>query len=44
VELRKEKGKWIFVFDKGVEGIAPGQLLVLHDGERVVGCGEMRVR
>jgi tRNA-uridine 2-sulfurtransferase len=42
-KLRKEKKIWTFTFDKGVEGVAPGQILVLHDKERVVGCGEMRV-
>ncbi|MFH1425459.1 MAG: tRNA 2-thiouridine(34) synthase MnmA [archaeon] len=38
----KKKAGWIFIFDKGVEGVAPGQILVLYDGQRVVGCGEMR--
>ncbi|MBS3098680.1 tRNA 2-thiouridine(34) synthase MnmA [Candidatus Pacearchaeota archaeon] len=40
-ELEKNNGRWTFVFDKGVEGVAPGQWIVLHKGERVVGGGEM---
>jgi tRNA-uridine 2-sulfurtransferase len=42
-KLSKEKGRWSFVFDKGQEGIAPGQELVFYSGERVVGCGEIRI-
>ena len=43
-KLKKEKSRWIFTFDNGVEGVAEGQFLVLYQGERVVGCGEIRFR
>lgn len=36
--------RWTFVFDKGVEGVAEGQFIVLYKGERVVGSGEIRLR
>ncbi|MBU0760777.1 MAG: tRNA 2-thiouridine(34) synthase MnmA [Nanoarchaeota archaeon] len=42
--LRKSSaGRWTFVFDKGVEGVAEGQFIVLYFGERVVGGGEIRL-
>lgn len=40
--LQKQKGKFVFAFDKPQKGIAEGQSLVLYEGERVVGGGEMR--
>ena len=43
-KLRKEKGRWVFVFDNGVEGVAEGQALVLYKRERLVGGGEIRLR
>lgn len=42
-KLDRTGGKWKFVFNKGVEGAASGQVIVIYDGERVVGCGEIRV-
>ena len=41
-ELLK-KGNYSFVFKKPVEQIAEGQFIVLYEGERVVGGGEIRV-
>lgn len=43
-KLKKENGKWVFVFDKGVEGIAEGQFAVFYKGERVIGGGEIRLK
>lgn len=43
-KLSKAGGRWKFVFAKGVEGIAEGQLIVLHKGTRLVGGGEIRLR
>jgi len=40
-KLKKEKGNWFFVFNKGVEGIASGQYLVVYYREKVIGCGEI---
>lgn len=42
-KLSKKNGRWVFEFDKGVVGVAPGQYLVLYKGQRVVACGEMRL-
>ncbi len=41
--LMKEKDKEVFVFDKGVEGVAEGQFIVLYSRGRVVGGGEIRL-
>jgi tRNA-uridine 2-sulfurtransferase len=41
-KLKKEKTRWTFAFDKGQEGVAEGQFIVLYKGEIVVGCGEIR--
>lgn len=43
-KLKKENGKFIFEFDRGVEGVAGGQICVLYDKERVFGSGEIRVK
>jgi tRNA-uridine 2-sulfurtransferase len=32
-----------FVFDKGQEGVAEGQMIVLYKGERMIGGGEIRL-
>ncbi len=42
-KLGKVHGRWEFVFDKAQEGVAEGQFIVLYKGERVVGCGEIRL-
>ncbi len=42
--LTRRKGRFVFHFKKPVWGIAEGQALVIYDGERVVGGGEMRLR
>ncbi|MEK6854865.1 MAG: tRNA 2-thiouridine(34) synthase MnmA [Nanoarchaeota archaeon] len=42
--INRIKGRIIFNFVSGVEGVAEGQSVVLYDGERVVGGGEIRVR
>ncbi|MFH1802710.1 MAG: tRNA 2-thiouridine(34) synthase MnmA [archaeon] len=36
--------RWMFVFNKGVGGVAEGQSLVLYRGERLVGGGEIRLK
>lgn len=41
--LSKKNGRWVFEFDKGVVGVAPGQYIVFYKGQRVVACGEMRL-
>ncbi len=41
--LRKEKGRWVFVFSRGVEGLAEGQYLVLYKADVLVGGGEIRL-
>ncbi|MBU1051495.1 MAG: tRNA 2-thiouridine(34) synthase MnmA [Nanoarchaeota archaeon] len=43
-KLGKSKGRWIFEFSQGQEGVAEGQFIVLYDGERLVGGGEIRLR
>jgi len=42
-QLKKENGKFVFNFTKPASGVAPGQFIVLYDGSRVVGGGEMRL-
>ncbi len=42
--LSRESGKIVFTFDKGIEGVASGQICVLYDGNKVFGSGEIRVR
>ena len=42
--LRKEKGRWVFEFNRGVEGLAEGQYLVLYKRDILVGGGEIRLR
>jgi tRNA U34 2-thiouridine synthase MnmA/TrmU len=41
--LKKRGARYFFVFSKPVEAVAPGQLLVLYNGERVIACGEIRL-
>lgn len=41
--LKKERTKWVFYFDKGIEGVAEGQSIVLYHGEKVIGGGEIRL-
>lgn len=41
-KLRKSDGKWIFEFSRGVEGVAPGQIIAFYSGERMVASGEIR--
>ena len=36
--------RWMFKFNKAVEGVAEGQIIVLHDGERLVCGGEIRLK
>ncbi|MBS3088737.1 tRNA 2-thiouridine(34) synthase MnmA [Candidatus Pacearchaeota archaeon] len=43
-KLKKERRRWIFIFDKGVFGLAEGQYIVLYSGEKLVGGGEIRLR
>ena len=43
-KLKKQSGKWVFVFDKGVEGVAEGQLIVLYRGDVLAGGGEIQLR
>lgn len=40
--LLKENNSFVFEFEKPVTGVAPGQFIVLYDGSRVVGGGEIR--
>jgi len=42
-KLEKKAGKWKFVFKKGIEGIASGQIIVVYADERVVASGEMKL-
>ena len=42
-KLIKKNNKWSFVLDKGLEGVAEGQELVLYKGERLVGSGEIQL-
>lgn len=39
--LEKENEEFVFILDEPLMGIAPGQSLVLYDGERLVGGGEI---
>lgn len=41
--LKKKEKRWVFEFSKGLEGVAEGQQIVLYNGERVVGGGEIRL-
>ena len=41
-KLQKKNGKWFFVFQRGVEGVAPGQMIALYKGEKMVCAGEIR--
>jgi len=43
-KLKKEKGRWTFIFDKGQEGVAAGQSIVLYSREKMVASGEIRLR
>lgn len=43
-ELINKLNKWIFEFDKGVEGVAEGQSIVLYKGNVVIGGGEIRLK
>jgi len=43
-KLSRNGRRWSFVFGKGIVGVAEGQFLVLYKGERLVGCGEIRLR
>jgi tRNA-uridine 2-sulfurtransferase len=43
-KLSRRGGRWSFNFNEGVEGIAEGQSLVLYKGERLVACGEIRLK
>ena len=38
----KSETNWIWRFSKGVEGVAPGQIIVFYKGEKLVGSGEIR--
>lgn len=40
-KLIKVSGKWEFIFSKPVKYVAEGQFLVLYQGDKVVGCGEV---
>ncbi|MCB9358998.1 tRNA 2-thiouridine(34) synthase MnmA [Candidatus Woesearchaeota archaeon] len=40
--LMKEGNSWFYYFDKGVEGIASGQIIAIYDKDRIVAGGEMR--
>jgi len=42
--LRKEGRRMVFEFNKDVEGVAPGQFVVLYKGEVAVAAGEIRLR
>ena len=42
-KLSKRNGKWVFEFSNGIEGIAEGQTIVIHKGNRIVACGEIRI-
>lgn len=41
--LKKEKGKYVFNFDKPIEGVAEGQHIALYNGNEIVGGGEMKL-
>ena len=42
-KLIRTNGKWIFEFNSGQEGVAPGQSIALYSGEKVVASGEIRL-
>jgi tRNA-specific 2-thiouridylase len=42
--LSKKGKRRKFIFDKGVKGIAEGQFIVLYEGKKVVGGGEVRLK
>jgi tRNA U34 2-thiouridine synthase MnmA/TrmU len=42
-KLFRRDRRWKFIFGKGVEGVAEGQFIVFYKGERLVGCGEIRL-
>lgn len=42
-KLKKDGGRWKFVFSRGQEGVAEGQLIVFYKGERLIGGGEIRL-
>jgi len=42
-KLIKQKGKYMFIFNKPIEAIAEGQSIVLYHNEIVVGGGEIRL-
>lgn len=42
-KLIKKDTRWHFVFNKPVKAVAEGQYIVLYQGQRVVGCGEIRL-
>jgi len=43
-KLLKNGNQYEFVFSKGVKGIAEGQAIVLYNGEKVIGGGEIRLK
>ncbi|MFH1290074.1 MAG: tRNA 2-thiouridine(34) synthase MnmA [Nanoarchaeota archaeon] len=41
--LRKSNGRLVWEFNRGWEGVAEGQFIVLYKGEKMVGGGEIRL-
>lgn len=41
-KLSKKNNRWIFTFAKPQEGVAPGQIIVLHHKDRLIAGGEIR--
>lgn len=41
-KLKKEKKDWVFTFNKGIKGVAPGQYIALYNKEALAACGEIR--
>ncbi|MBI2632481.1 tRNA 2-thiouridine(34) synthase MnmA [Candidatus Pacearchaeota archaeon] len=42
--ITKNHNEWHFLFQKPIEAVAEGQYVVLYNRERVVGCGEIRLK
>lgn len=40
----KSKGKYLFILDKPIEGIAEGQYIVLYNKNKLLGSGQIRIR
>jgi tRNA-specific 2-thiouridylase len=43
-KLKKEKGRYVFEFLKGQEGVAEGQIIAIYKGDALVASGEIRLK